>query len=143
VTHDQLYFGELVAPHGDGVIDVENPATEEIVGSVPRGDAIDVDRAVDAARSALPAWASAPRQTRQALLRSIADVLRERADANARVIVSELGMPIDAALSVQALEPATIFDNYADEINDVVWKHALDHSLIVQEPVGVVEAINP
>ena len=143
MTHDTLYFGHWTSSHGAGVITVENPATEALIGSVPQGDQVDVDRAVSAARSTFDEWSRTSLRERQQYLRSIARNLRERADSVARIIVSELGMPIDAALSVQAVEPAAILENYANEMTGLVWEHFLDHSLVVKTPVGVVGAITP
>lgn len=143
MSYEQVYFGHWAPPHGSDAIDVENPATEELVGSVPRGDAIDIDRAVASARRSLGEWTRTSRQEREQLLRSMAEWLRANASETAQIIASELGMPIDAALSVQAVEPAVILENYADEMSTLVWEHALDHSLIVKESIGVVGAITP
>ena len=59
MRRDSLYInGEWVGATGDGVIEVVNPATEEVIGSVPVGSQADVDAAVTAARDAFPAWSS-------------------------------------------------------------------------------------
>ena len=50
--------GQWVASSGTEVIEVENPATEQIIGRVPSGTAADVDRAVAAARAAFDGWAA-------------------------------------------------------------------------------------
>lgn len=144
VRYDRLYSGgSWRLPHGAGVTEVENPATETIIATVPRGDSVDVDRAVRDAQDALSRWSRTSWRERQRFLRLIADVLREEAAVNAKTIVAELGMPIDAALTVQAQEPAAIFDAYADEMERVVWEHHIVNSLIVREPIGVVGAITP
>jgi acyl-CoA reductase-like NAD-dependent aldehyde dehydrogenase len=143
MSYEKIYFGSWASPHGADVIDVENPATEALIASVPRCDASDIDRAVASARNSLDRWSRTTRSQRQGFLRSMADVLRSHAPENAEIIASELGMPIDAALSVQALEPAVILDNYADEMDELIWEHTLANSLIVKEPVGVVGAITP
>ena len=53
----QLYInGEWVSPDGDGIIDVINPSTEEVIGSVPVSSHADVDSAVAAAKAAFPSW---------------------------------------------------------------------------------------
>ncbi|HEX3898767.1 MAG TPA: aldehyde dehydrogenase family protein, partial [Mycobacteriales bacterium] len=58
-TRDTFYIdGQWVAPTGNEFIEVENPATEEIIGKVPAGAAADVDRAVAAARAAFDGWAA-------------------------------------------------------------------------------------
>ena len=109
---------------------------------MPQGDQVDVDRAVSAAQSTSTnghglrsaSVAVSPLDSAQSA---------RAADSVARIIVSELGMPIDAALSVQAVEPTAILENYANEMTGLVWEHFLDHSLVVKTPVGVVGAITP
>ncbi len=135
--------GGWVESSGGGFIEVINPATERPVGSVARGTAGDIDRAVRAAAGAFPGWSARPVPQRQRYLRALAAELRYRAPAVADTIVSELGMPIDATLDVQALGAAEILDSYADEMDTVTWEHKLGNSLVVREPVGVVGAITP
>jgi acyl-CoA reductase-like NAD-dependent aldehyde dehydrogenase len=140
----KLYIdGGWVDPSGDGLIEVINPATEQPVATVARAAAADVDKAVYAAASALPDWSSRPVAERRSCLRALAGELYDRAPEVADVIVSELGMPIDATLEVQALGAAEILENYAAETDTVTWEHKLGNSLVVREPVGVVGAITP
>ena len=140
----RLYVdGSWVDPLSDGRIDVLNPATEEVVASVPQGTAGDIDRAVAAAAGAFGGWSSTPVAERQRHLQALADELRHQAAGIADTIVTELGMPIDATLDVQALGAAEILQNYADEMDTVTWEHKLGNSLVVKESVGVVGAITP
>ncbi len=144
LSYRTLYSGGAwVASHADATIEVENPATEAVIGTVPRGDATDIACAVEHARQALPAWSATTWQDRQRYLRSLADNLRNEAERTAQTIVAELGMPIDATLAVQALEPASIIDSYASAMDLLIWEHEVAHSLIAREPVGVVGAITP
>jgi betaine-aldehyde dehydrogenase len=144
VPYDMLFSGGTwKPPHGRETIEVENPATEKVIGTVPRGDAADVDRAAGDAREALPRWSKTSWRDRQGYLRLIADALDVEAEEIAQTIVSELGMPLDATLSVQAREPATIFRAYADEMDRLAWENGVANSFIVSEPVGVVGAITP
>ena len=57
LVRDKLFIdGEWVDPAGDGVIEVVNPTTEEVVGRIPEGTPEDADRAVRAARAAFEEW---------------------------------------------------------------------------------------
>jgi aldehyde dehydrogenase (NAD+) len=144
MPYDMLYSGGAWVPsHSTTVIDVENPATETVIGTVPRGNAADINRAVSHARAALPGWSRTQWKDRQDLLRRIARDLDDQAEQTASTILAELGMPLDATLSVQAREPAAIFDSYADEMDRIVWEEHVENSLIVREPIGVVAAITP
>ncbi len=140
----KLYIdGNWVDPLGDGTIEVINPATETSIASVPQGTAGDIDRAVGAATAAFPRWSATPAAERKRYLQALADELEAWAPAVAGTIVAELGMPIDAALPVQALGAAEILQNYADEMDALTWEHKLGNSLVAREPVGVVGAITP
>jgi aldehyde dehydrogenase (NAD+) len=140
----KLYIdGSWVDPSGSSFLEVINPATEAPVASAARATLADVDRAVRAAAAAFPGWSATPLAERQHHLRALAAELRGRASAVADTIVAELGMPIDAALDVQALGAADILQNYADEMDVVTWEHSLGNSLVVKDPVGVVGAITP
>jgi aldehyde dehydrogenase (NAD+) len=64
----QLIGGDWVPAANGQTIDVINPATGEVLGRVPRGDAADVDAAVRAAEAAYPAWRDTNATTRGALI---------------------------------------------------------------------------
>ena len=71
-TREKLYIGgEWVDPQGSETIEVINPSTEEVIGSIPAGTAEDVDRAVGAAREAFEGWAATSREERAAYLAAI------------------------------------------------------------------------
>ena len=58
-SYDKFYInGEWTAPSGSGKIEVINPATEEVIGTVPSGNAADADAAIRAARAAFDGWAA-------------------------------------------------------------------------------------
>jgi aldehyde dehydrogenase (NAD+) len=125
-------------------IDVVNPATEEVIASVPAGTAADADAAVRAAASAFEAWAATPLAERVAAVRRINDGLRDRAAELAATIVAEVGTPITFASKVQVVNPVGITDGVLAEVE----AGALDpvtfgNSTVVREPIGVVAAITP
>src|SRR3954447_6174741 len=70
-----LVGGEFVAAAGGQWTDVVSPGSLTVIGRVPTGAPEDVDRAVAAARSALPAWRGLPFTERQRILLAIADAL--------------------------------------------------------------------
>src|SRR5512137_1855037 len=92
---DKLYInGEWVASSGDGFLDVENPATERIIGQIPEGTAKDAQAAVLAARNAAEKWAFSSSEERGILLTKLQHGLNTRYEELASVICSELGMPL-------------------------------------------------
>jgi aldehyde dehydrogenase (NAD+) len=144
LTRDKLHIGGAwVAPAGSGTIAVENPATEEILGSVPAGTGADVDAAVAAARAAFNGWAATPMAERGAALDRLHAALAARAGEIARTVGLELGAPLKVAEAVQAGLPLTVLRGYADLALQPVEAETVGNSLVVHEPVGVVGAITP
>jgi aldehyde dehydrogenase (NAD+) len=79
---------------GSDLIEVVNPATEAVIGTVAAGSAADIDTAVAAARAAAPRWASSSPENRARILSGTADVLKARADEASALITAELGAPL-------------------------------------------------
>jgi acyl-CoA reductase-like NAD-dependent aldehyde dehydrogenase len=128
---------------GAGSIDVENPATEEVIGTVPAGTAEDVDRAVQAALRAFPAWSATDRAERARLLAALRDTLKARQEEMARLITAEMGAPLRLAMGVQTSLPISVLSAYVDMLHDAEEEEHIGNSLVVREPVGVVAAITP
>ncbi len=142
--YDRLYIdGSWVAPHGTGTIDVINASTEAVMGSIPEGDADDVDRAVAAAAAAFPAWAATAPSDRAKFVQALADGIGARSDEIAETICGEVGMPIRMAKHIQAGLPQTIAASYPAIVEDFAWEETVGSSLVVKEPLGVVGAITP
>ncbi|MGH8352315.1 MAG: aldehyde dehydrogenase family protein [Pseudomonas sp.] len=142
--HAALFIdGVWQAPSGQGLAEVLDPATEEVIGQVPLGDERDVERAVAAARRAFAPWARTPSSVRAGYIRALAEQLRARADEMAAVITAELGMPVQWCRSVQVEGPIAGLEHYSeiaalmDEVREV------GNSLVLREPVGVCAFINP
>jgi betaine-aldehyde dehydrogenase len=144
LVRDKFFIGgQWVAPCASETIDVHNAGTGEVLGRVPAGGAKDIDAAVAAARSALPAWSETPAEKRAAYLERISANLKARSDELARTIAQEVGMPLKMAGRIQAGLPIANFANYAKLVKDFVFEQKVGNSLVVREPVGVVGAITP
>ena len=86
--------GERVSAASGATTDVHNPATREVVDSVPKGDAADTRRAIDAAAVAFTGWSKTPSSKRaQILMHAVAHV-REHLDEVAQLLTSEQGKPL-------------------------------------------------
>ncbi|HEY5853745.1 MAG TPA: aldehyde dehydrogenase family protein [Aldersonia sp.] len=135
--------GEWVASTGGGVIDVENPATGQIIAHVPEASVADVDAAVAAARAAFPAWSTTPVAERVLLLRALRDALTKRHDQIAATITAEMGAPHRIADKIQAALPQTVVGSYADLLEDYSFEETVGNTRVFREPAGVVGAITP
>ena len=94
-------------------IEVENPATQAVIASVPRGGEDDADRALVAARAAQPGWEAMPPAARGQLLKDLARLVLENRERLARIVVAEQGKPIHEARG--EIEGAALYLNYAAE----------------------------
>ncbi|MEY8099650.1 aldehyde dehydrogenase [Falsihalocynthiibacter sp. S25ZX9] len=79
------------------LIEVENPATEAILGTVPEGTLDDAQAALEAAQRAQPAWAARPAIERAGFVSKLAQAVIDRTEDLARLITLEQGKPIDQA----------------------------------------------
>ncbi|HEX9337123.1 MAG TPA: aldehyde dehydrogenase family protein [Pseudonocardiaceae bacterium] len=124
-------------------IEVVNPATEDVIASVPAGTAADVDAAVSAAAAAFPAWSATPVTERAELVRRVSTGLADRGEEIAATITAEMGSPITFARRVQAGVPVATSAGIAGLLADFPFTEEIGNSLVLREPVGVVGCITP
>src|SRR6266540_2777159 len=73
--------------------EVVNPATEDLIAEVPKGDASDVDRAVSAAREAFESWSLSTPADRSNALHKLADAIAGDAETLSRLESANVGKP--------------------------------------------------
>ncbi|HEV8560928.1 MAG TPA: aldehyde dehydrogenase family protein [Actinophytocola sp.] len=135
--------GEVIDEAG-ARIDVVNPATEEVIGSVPAGIAADVDAAVAAAREAFASWSATPVAERTAVVRRISAGVAARREELAATITAEMGSPITFSRKVQASLPAATSGGLAGVLEGgYSFSEEVGNSLVLREPIGVVGCITP
>ncbi|UKA64391.1 aldehyde dehydrogenase family protein [Arthrobacter sp. FW306-04-A] len=144
LKHTQIFVnGQWIDSTATDSIDVVNPVTEEVIATVPRGTAVDVDHAASAAADAFQEWSRSSIEERSHVLRKLADLIEERADDITRTIVSEIGQPLAQTGNAQTATPIADLRNYADSLRDIVWREPIRSSTSVVQrlPAGVVGAI--
>lgn len=127
---------------------VIDPATETTVGSVPRADVEDVDRAVRAAREAFTAWSRLTPGERSVLLMKFADRLDERALEMAELETAQTGKPIKLSANSDipfANDNIRFMGAQARSLEGTAaGEYAAGYtSMLRREPVGVVASIAP
>lgn len=132
---------------GDAWIDVDNPATGERIGRVPRLGAAATERAIAAAAAAMPAWAARPAKERAVVLRRFFDLMMAHQDALAELLTREQGKPLAEAKGEIAYA-ASFLEWFGEEAKRVYGQtipgHAADKRIVVlKQPIGVVAAITP
>ncbi|MFY0681923.1 MAG: aldehyde dehydrogenase family protein [Thalassovita sp.] len=90
--------GRWTAGAGTDLIEVENPANGQIIGTIPTGTVQDANDALEAAKIAQVAWARLPAVQRGNIVRKLGDLIAERSELLANLITAEQGKPIGQAL---------------------------------------------
>src|SRR5437588_9411605 len=145
--HKNLVGGEWVESLDGETMEVLNPATGETIAEVPRCSAKDVDRAVEAAKKALPEWLETTPGERSELLLELADAIDENANELAKLESANVGKPLSYAKD----ELPVCSDNlrfFAGAARLLEGKSAGEYmrgytSMLRREPVGIVAGIAP
>ena len=139
--------GEWHRPAGSDLLDVLNPATQEVLGEVPLSRADAVAQAAEAAQAALPGWRRMPPNDRAQYLYHMKRLLEEHRDELARLISMECGKTLDesrgeilrsienveVACGIPTLLQGKISEDIAPGIDEIMLRH----------PVGVCAIIAP
>jgi len=144
ITRDMLYInGSWTASNGESALLVENPTSEEIIGSVPDGTIQDIDLAVEAAKNAFDSWSKSPIQERIRILHALSESFKERSEELAEIITSEVGTPIEYSRIAMVGTPRVVSKSYAKLLDSYEWEEEVRNSIIVKEPIGVCAFITP
>ena len=139
-----LYIdGSWVEPNGEGTIEVINPATEGVIGSVPVGSESDANAAVQAARAAFTDWSESTIDERSNYLNLLSSALKDRGEEMAELITSEVGTPIEYSRMAMVGTPRVVSRSYAKILDGFAWEEEVRNSIVVKEPIGVVAMITP
>lgn len=148
LLREQAYIaGVWHAAGDDAVIEVTNPATGRVIGTVPDFGRTEADQAVTAAAVSLPAWRARTAADRGRVLRRWYELMLAHADDLARLLTLEQGKPLAEARG-EILYAASFIDWFAEEgrrvYGETIPPHRSDVRLLVsRQPIGVVAAITP
>ncbi len=126
---------------------VLDPATGETIAEVPRLGAAETRRAIEAAREAFPAWGHRPARERSRVLRRLADLMADRTDELAALLVREQGKPL-AEAKAEIAYAASFYEWFGEEAKrldgSVIPQPLPDRRIVVlREPIGVTAGITP
>jgi succinate-semialdehyde dehydrogenase/glutarate-semialdehyde dehydrogenase len=142
-----LIGGEWRDADRGGTVDVENPATGEVLGTIPDCDEMDTRTAIDAAAEAFPAWRARTAGERSTLLERWHALILENLGDLARIMTAEQGKPV--AESEGEIRYAASFVKWFAEEGRRIGGHDIPapetnrRILVTKEPVGVSAAITP
>ncbi|MFD1018354.1 aldehyde dehydrogenase family protein [Thalassobacillus hwangdonensis] len=135
--------GEWVESTGNETEDVINPATEEVMGTISLGTKEDLDKAVEAAKAALPSFSKTSKEERIELLERIAQEYEKRKDDFIETITDELGSPLKISERVHYNMGYMHFSQAAKSLKDFSFMEDRGNHVIVKETVGVSGLITP
>lgn len=128
-------------------LDVTDPATGELIATVPDSGAPEAQAAVDAAHAAFPAWRNVPAKQRAAIIKRWNDLVLAHQDDLGKLISREQGKPLAEGKGEVAYAASYIewFGEEATRMNgEVIPAHVPGRRVFaLREPVGVVAAITP
>ena len=138
--------GLFIEPDSKEWMDDYSPATGEIIGQVPKSQKSDVDRAVKAAKDALPYWSSLTNIQRADWLDKIADNLESKYEDIAHLESKDTGKPISLAREVDAYRSVKNFRFFGEMIRNLEeesFEMEDANNRVIYKPVGVGALITP
>ncbi|NRO96279.1 succinate-semialdehyde dehydrogenase [Paraburkholderia sp. NMBU_R16] len=139
--------GEWQGADDGGTFEVRNPATGQVLATVPKMGSAETRRAIEAANAAWPAWRAQPAKARAAILRKWYQSMIDNADDLARIMTAEQGKPLAEAKG-EIQYAASFLEWFGEEAKrvygDTIPSPTNDKRIVVvKEPVGVCAAITP
>jgi succinate-semialdehyde dehydrogenase/glutarate-semialdehyde dehydrogenase len=126
---------------------VNNPATDEVLGTVPKLGAVETARAIAAAERAWPAWRAKTAKERSNIMRAWFNLILENQEDLAVLMTLEQGKPLAESMG-EVVYGASFIEWFAEEAKrvygDTIPQHQADKRIVViKQPIGVVAAITP
>jgi succinate-semialdehyde dehydrogenase/glutarate-semialdehyde dehydrogenase len=139
--------GAWVERTSQGVIEVDNPATGETLGLVPRLGRAETRAAIDAAARAFPEWRRKTAKERAAVMRRWFDLMMANQEDLAQLMTAEQGKPLGESRG-EVGYAASFLEWFGEEAKrvygDTIPGHQADKRIVViKEPIGVVACITP
>jgi aldehyde dehydrogenase (NAD+) len=146
VMREYLKFyigGQWVDPAKLQVMEVVNPATEQVAGTVALGSAADVDAAVAAARTAFTTWSATSTKERVEVLESILEEYQKRSGDLGAALTEEMGAPAALANGFQVGLGAGHLTTAIEVLKNFSFEELRGATMVVKEPIGVCGLITP
>ena len=145
-VRDYLKFyidGQWVDPVEKRLLDVENPATEQLCGRIALGASADVDNAVAAARRAFEGWSQSRREDRLELLNALLAEYQHRSADLADAVGEEMGAPPALAAGPQVQMGVGHLVTAIGVLKNFAFEERRGATMVIREPIGVCGLITP
>ena len=139
----QYIDGEWVESASGETLDVINPATEEVAGTIAKGNKEDVNKAVEAADKVYLEFRQSSVAERKELLDKIVQEYKNRKDDIVDAITDELGAPLKVSENVHYQMGLNHFEAARDALDNFEFEERRGDDLVVKEAIGVAGLITP
>lgn len=144
LNNEKLYIdGQFIDASSEEFIDVENPATEEIIAKIPSASKEDIDKACNAAYEAFKTYSKTSLDERIAYMEKLKDWIVNHQDDFDEVILLELGIPKHIGHDSQVKTQIERIETFIKEVKNIKTEEEYEGGLLLREPIGVVASITP
>ena len=135
--------GEWIKPESNELIDVINPANEEVIGQVTAGTKEDIDKAVSSALEAFSSFQETTKAQRVEILNNIITEYENRYDDFVNTITKEMGSPLWLSEAAQAKTGIKNIHETLDALEGYEFERPEGDYTLIKEPIGVIGMITP
>lgn len=144
MNYDKIYVdGNWVKSFGKDMIEVENPASEEIIGKVPASNEEDVIMAIKSAKEAFNTWKETSLDERIKIFEKLIKEVRNIEDELAEVISKELGCPVQFAKDAHVIPYVDDMEDHIPLVKNYQFEEDSGNFRVRREPFGVIAALTP
>ena len=145
MSNDLKFYinGEWIKSESNELIDVVNPANEEIIGQVTAGTKEDIDMAVNAASDAFKSFSKTTQNERIDLLKNIIKEYENRYQDFVEIITKEMGAPNWLSERAQANTGLINFKETLEALEEYEFEKEEGGYTLRKEPIGVIGMITP
>ena len=139
-------YGKWVDPISKDILDVINPANEEIITQIALGNKDDLDDAVNAAKNSFNTWSTTSVDHRLELLNRLKNIYKSRFDEMTKAIILEMGCPNNFASEVQTQSGLDHLNDFIERLKNFKFENNFSNqsnNYITHEPIGVCGLITP
>ena len=148
MKNNQKFYidGKWVDPISKDILDVINPANEEIIAQISLGNKEDLDVAVNAAKNSFNTWSTTSVDHRLELLNRLKNIYKSRFDEMTKAIILEMGCPNNFASEVQTQSGLDHLNDFIERLKNFKFENNFSNqsnNYITHEPIGVCGLITP
>ena len=144
LNNEKLYInGEYIESKSNKWIEVENPATGEIIGKVPKATDREINLACESAYKAFEEFSKTSLEERISYIEKFKNWLVDHEEEIMDTILKELGVPIKISKPGQFDKQIKRIDTFIDQARLIDYKIEMNGGFVRMEPIGVVASLTP